>query len=62
MNRNVWNNLIKDVQSMPEWQNISDSGTKNRLSANNKASPTYTGGFVPMSAYICKMVSNFVVH
>ncbi|KAL6578078.1 hypothetical protein OROMI_010406 [Orobanche minor] len=51
MNSTIWNKLIKDVWSKKEWQNKSDSGTKNRLSRNDKASPTYTGGSIPMSAH-----------
>ncbi|KAL6580358.1 hypothetical protein OROMI_008382 [Orobanche minor] len=51
MNSTIWNKLIKDVWSKKEWKNKSDSGTKNCLSGNNKASPTYTGGSIPMSAH-----------
>ncbi|KAL6505414.1 hypothetical protein OROHE_022793 [Orobanche hederae] len=51
MNSTIWNKLIKDVWSKKEWQNKSDSGTKNRLRGNDKASPTYTGGSIPMSAH-----------
>ncbi|KAL6584213.1 hypothetical protein OROMI_003502 [Orobanche minor] len=51
MNSTIWNKLIKDVWSKKEWQDKSDSGTKNRLSGNDKASPTYTGGSIPMSAH-----------
>ncbi|KAL6525949.1 hypothetical protein OROHE_015473 [Orobanche hederae] len=56
MNSTIWNNLIKDVWSKKEWQNNSDSGTKNRLSGNDKASPTYPGGSIPMSAHEIRLL------
>ncbi|KAL6548036.1 hypothetical protein OROHE_009741 [Orobanche hederae] len=59
MNSTIWNKLIKDFWSKKEWQNKFDSGTKNHLGGDDKASPTYTCGSIPISAHEIRMRKEF---
>jgi len=60
INNDDWNQMIKDVWSTLEFQKMSESAKRNRLTKTDGKISTHSEGTVSFASYRAHMVRNFI--